>query len=119
MAFQTTEIGLGLCGWALLESVHNGSYKKEVSSWKEVFWKLPDGIIASSKGDQYAHCKLCKSDISVAHGGFNYITHHVRGPTHQQRCNSTKDIADVLGQPSELSHIRTITIGPFTYLRHQ
>lgn len=24
-------------------------------------WKLPDGIIASSKGDQYAHCKLCKS----------------------------------------------------------
>ena len=56
-------------------------------------WKLPDGIVASSKGDQYAHCKLCKSDFSVAHGGFNDITHHARGPTHQQRfkdSNSTK-----------------------------
>ena len=26
-------------------------------------WKLPDGIMASSKGDQYAHCKFCKSDL--------------------------------------------------------
>ena len=48
-------------------------------------WKLPDGIITSSKGDQYAHCKLCKSDFSVAHGGFNDITRHSKGPTHQQR----------------------------------
>ncbi len=75
-------------------------------------WKLPDGIIASSKGDQYAHCKLCKSDFSVAHGGFNDITRHARGPTHQQRfkdSNSTKSIAGMLGQPSELSHIRKVT----------
>ena len=76
-------------------------------------WKLPDGIITSSKCDQYAHCKLCKSDFSVAHGGFNDITRHSKGPTHQQRfkySNSTKGIAGMLGQPSEqLSHIRKVT----------
>ena len=44
-------------------------------------WKLPAGIMASSKGDQYAHCKLCKSDFSVVHGGFNDVTRHTKGPT--------------------------------------
>ena len=33
--------------------------------WFKTSWKLPDGIIASSKSDQYAHCKLCKSDFIV------------------------------------------------------
>ena len=70
-------------------------------------WELPAGIMASSKGDQYAYCKLCKSDFSVVHGGFNDVTRHTKGPTHQQRFKdscSTQSLTGMLGQPSELSH---------------
>ena len=41
----------------------------------------------------------CANQISVVHGGFNDVTRHTKGPTHQQR----------FGQPSELSHIRNVT----------
>jgi hypothetical protein len=75
-------------------------------------WKLSVGITASSKGSQYAHCKLCMSDFSVAHGGLNDITRHTKGPTHQRRfkdSSSTQGIASMVGQPSQLSHTRKVT----------
>lgn len=54
----------------------------------------------------------CASHYSVAHGGFNDISCHARGPTHQQRFkdgSSTQGIVGMLGQPSELSHFRKVT----------
>ncbi len=44
-------------------------------------WKLPVGILASSKGEHHAHCcTLCNSHFSVAHWGFNDVTWHEAGP---------------------------------------
>ncbi len=72
-------------------------------------WKLPVGILASSKKEHHAHCTLCNSHFSVAHGGFNDVTQHVAGPTHQQifkDSSKSHSIASMLGPPSDLSHTR-------------
>ncbi len=37
-------------------------------------WKLPDGIVASSKGDRYTYCKLYMSHFSLLHGGLNDVS---------------------------------------------
>ena len=56
---------------------------------------------ASTQGDKFVHCKLCRSHFSVAHGGFNDVTRHVQGLSHQQRLKdtqSTSTIASVLSR---------------------
>ena len=119
---RTTEIIKFLRRWALfristmealgLAAASKPKRKCPAGGKFKASWKLPAGIMASSKGDQYAHCKLCKSDFSVVHGGFNDVTHHTKGPTHQQifkDSSSTQSLTGMLGQPSELSHIRKVT----------
>ncbi len=55
--------------------------------------------------EQSAHCKLCMRDFSIAHGDFNDITRHIKGPIHQQRFkDSSSNIVSMVGQPSQLSH---------------
>lgn len=64
-------------------------------------WKLPEGIGSSSKGDKHAFCKLCKSHISISHGGLNDITRHVSGAVHKQR------LQDVAGSTSLMMVLST------------
>ena len=74
-------------------------------------WKLPDGIIASARGDGYAYCKLCMSHFSVVHGGFNDVSRHIKGLNHLQRLKdstNTQGIVGMLGQQSSLSHARKV-----------
>ena len=64
-------------------------------------WKLPQFITASTKGDKFVHCKLCRSHFSVAHGGFNDATQHVQGLNHLQRlkdAQSTSTIASAFSR---------------------
>ncbi len=74
-------------------------------------WKLPEGVVASTKGDGYAYCKLCVSHFCVIHGGFNDVSRHIKGFNHLQRLKDslgTQGIAGMLGQPSSLSHNRKV-----------
>ena len=48
-------------------------------------WKLPPHITRSRKGIRFASCKLCQSDFSVSHGGFNDTTRHVKGSIRKPR----------------------------------
>ena len=34
---------------------------------------------------KFSLCKLCSSDFSITHGGFNDIKRHVEGLNHQRR----------------------------------
>ncbi len=94
---RTTEIGLIYYGSghyldsSSSESSSGPAAKKKCQAGGKfkVSWKLPVGITASSKGAEYAHCKLCMRDFSIAHGGFNDITRHIKGPIHQQRFNDS------------------------------
>ena len=36
----------------------------------------------SRKGDTYALCTLCRNDFSIAHGGSNDITKHIKTAKH-------------------------------------
>ena len=45
----------------------SGKYRKS--------WNIPF-IVASTKGEKYAHCKLCSRDFSVSHGGQNDAKRH-------------------------------------------
>ena len=75
--------------------------KTKVVQEAEASWKLPQFITASTKGDRFVHCKLCRSHFSVAHGGFNDVTRHVQGFTHFQRlkdAQSTSAIASALSR---------------------
>ena len=75
-------------------------------------WKLPDGIVASTKGERYAYCKLCMSHFSLLHGGLNDVSRHVKGPAHQQRLKDSRTtLKDMLGQSSssQLSLARKVT----------
>ena len=74
----------------------------EASSWNH--GKFQGGSVCS--------LQIVQSDFSVVHGGFNDVTRHTKGPTHQQRfkdSSSTQSLTGMLGQPSELSHIRKVT----------
>ena len=55
---------------------------QEKSLWYEsgvLHWDLPPYITESTKGENYAYCKLCSSHFSVSHGGFHDITRHING----------------------------------------
>jgi hypothetical protein len=66
-----------------LELIHPTKWKCQAGGKFKTSWRLPEGITASTnKGDQYAYCKLCNRDFSVAHGGFNDVTWHIKGPVH-------------------------------------
>ena len=41
-------------------------------------------LVASRKGEEFAHCTICKTDFSVKHGGLNDCTKHVRGKSHKE-----------------------------------
>ena len=47
-------------------------------------WSMPY-IVASSKGDKYAYCKLCNSNFSVSHGGRNDAQRHCQSSGHLKR----------------------------------
>jgi hypothetical protein len=40
-------------------------------------WNLPAGITSSTKGRNFAYCKLCKSHFGVSHGGFHDVSRHI------------------------------------------
>ena len=56
---------------------------------------MPQFITLSTKRDKFVHCKLCRSHFSVADGGFNDVTRHVEGLTHQHRLKDAKSISTI------------------------
>ena len=68
-------------------------------------WNLPH-IMASSKGNQYAHCKLCKRDLSVADGGHNDTKCHCESYGHLKRLSELQPNSNLSTfiEASSLSH---------------
>ncbi len=58
---------------------------------KKKCWRKVQSFMETSSWD---HCKLCMRDFSIAHGGFNDITRHIKGPIHQRAYTS----AEIQGQ---------------------
>ena len=46
------------------------------------------GMVGSTRGPTFARCKLCNTDISVAHGGVNDVKKHLATSKHQEMANS-------------------------------
>ena len=66
-------------------------------------WNLPPYITSSRKGYKFSLCKLCSSDFSISHGGFNDIKQHVEGLNHQRRLKESKQSSNIVtffGEPS-------------------
>ena len=75
----------------------SGKYRK---SWNIQF------IVASTKGEKFAHCKLCSRDFSVSHGGHNDAKRHCDSAVHQKKhseLQSNTSITSFFGE-SSLSH---------------
>ena len=53
-------------------------------------WKLPPHITRSRKGIKFASFKLCQTDFSVSHGGFNDMTRHVKGSNHVRKLKDSE-----------------------------
>ena len=79
----------------MAESVGTASKRKCAGGKLKRSWKLPPGLCASTKGDTYAYCKFCRSHFTVAHGGFNDVSRHVLGSTHQQRLKDGQGTSDI------------------------
>lgn len=77
-------------------------------------WKLLNGITSSTKGSKYAYCKLCFKHFGVTHGGFNDITRHVKGASHQQQfldAQGTSNLTSMLSSgnaAAQLGHARKV-----------
>lgn len=77
-------------------------------------WKLPPGITSSTKGNKYAYCKYCFKHFLVSHGGFNDITRHINGASHQQRSKDvqgTSNLSSLLSvghAAAQLTHARKV-----------
>ena len=79
--------------------VENGNIKmaeEPASKKKKYLVKFKDSwpskfsyIRKSSKGDNFAHCTVCRSDFSVGHGGENDITRHNATPKHKECVESS------------------------------
>ena len=67
----------------------SGSQRKPTGRFR-TWWKLPEHIISSKRGNTFANCKLCVSDFSITHGGLNDIKQHVEGAKHKSKL---KDIS--------------------------
>ena len=70
-------------------TVSSGSQRKPTGRFR-TWWKLPEHIILSKRGNTFAYCKLCVSDFSIAHGGLNDKKRHVEGAKHKSKL---KDIS--------------------------
>ena len=68
-------------------------------------WNIPY-IVASTKGDKYAYCRLCNHDFSVTYGGHNDAKRHCKTSGHLKKhseLQSNSTITDFLGE-SSVSH---------------
>ena len=75
----------------------SGKYRKS--------WNIPF-IVASTKGEKFAHCKLCSRDFSVSHGGHNDAKRHCDSAVHRKKhseLQSNTSITSFFGE-SSLSH---------------
>lgn len=50
-------------------------------------------LSTSSRGPDFAHCTVCKSDFSVAHGGRNDCIKHVQRQAHQKAEECMKNVS--------------------------
>ena len=80
---------------------------------KEYTERFP--VIRSSKrGENYAFCTCCSSDISISHGGINDIRKHINAKKHQANSEAAKGstISDFLASTSSsnVSVIRAETL---------
>ena len=68
-------------------------------------WNIPF-IVASTKGEKYAHCKFCSCDFSVSHSGHNDAKRHCDSAGHQKKhseLQSNTSITSFFGE-SSVSH---------------
>ena len=75
-------------------------------------WNLPPYITSSRKGYKFSLCKLCSSDFSITHGGFNDIKRHVEGLNHQRRLKQSKQSSNIVtffGEPS-MAHASKVMV---------
>ena len=75
----------------------SGKYRKS--------WNIPF-IVASTKGEKFAHCKLCSRDFSVSHGGHNDAKRHCDSAAHHKKhseLQSNTSITSFFGE-SSVSH---------------
>ena len=52
--------------------------KRRVQQFLTSYNKTWPFISASRKGDSYAYCKLCETDLSIRSGGGNDISRHIK-----------------------------------------
>jgi hypothetical protein len=72
----------------------NQSPKKRVK-WSQRYLasyalELP-GIQVSTISKEHAFCSICSVDFSVAHGGRNDVSKHVKGKKHEERVLASKN----------------------------
>ena len=81
------------------------SRQKSLSGLFQNSWNLPV-IEASSRENEYAHCKLCRRDFSVTRGGHNDAKHHCESSGHQKKhseLQSNSNLTSFVGE-SSISH---------------
>ena len=73
-------------------------------------WKLPVHITASKWGSMYAYCKLCASNFSVSHGGFNDVKRHIEGYRHQDKLKDSSSTTSITSFNGLHSHSQVHTV---------
>ena len=59
-----------------------------------ILW-ITNTLLFFDLGVTYAHCSLCNSDFSVAHGGRSNITSHISGKIHKRNCEAASSLASI------------------------
>lgn len=77
-------------------------------------------ITKSTKGELYAHCKLCNKDIKISHGGKNDIKIHSQTELHKSntKAASTPKISSMFATGDMLSKVTEKYIIPNTFYAH-
>ena len=72
-------------------SSNESKRKKKMQQFQWPFAKLRPAL-ACLQGDNLAFCKLCRTDISISHGGANDIMRHCKPERHRQIQQGRKNI---------------------------
>ena len=67
--------------------------KKKTQQFRQAYCKTWPCISPSSKGDNMAFCKLCRTDFSISHGGANDVMRHCKSERHRQIQEGRKNIS--------------------------